>query len=150
MSSLAVRTTIKNFITTEFPGEKLVDFTAQYAEMKELLQALNIGEEQDWLGIEFYGGEEEPITVPATNDQGKYREEGAIEFHIVTVAQLGAGDTLLTRAEALRDRIRGQRIGLVTITSMTTPNTGAGATLQFDGGFMSASFFASYEYEKDL
>ena len=126
------------------PSEDVVDMTSDYQEIKELLDDNGIASDSPWLGVEFIGDAEEPITIPATNDQGLYREFGAVYFHFVDVARLGNGDTLLTRGEALRNLLRGRRIGDIVIESVSPMNFQRGATLQFEGGYMSGSFICSY------
>lgn len=150
MSSLNVRTKVKNFITTNAPTEKLIDLTARFEEIKELIEDEGLVHDSPWLGIEFIAGDEIPITVPATNTQGKYRETGALYFHVVGLAVLGSVDTILARGEALRNLLRGQRIDDIIIESVTPLNFDAGATLRFQGGYISASFLASYESDTDL
>ncbi len=149
MSSPAVRTAIKGFLEAN-SQETVVDLTSLFEEIKELLAEFEVQPDAPWLGIQFIGHSEEPIVVPATNDQGKYREFGTIVFHIVAVAALGVGDGLLTRGEALRNLFRGRRIGDIMIDSVSPVNTDAGATLQFEGGFMSGSFTAEYRSDLDL
>jgi hypothetical protein len=150
MSSVYVRDTIKTFLAAEIPSETVIDLTAQFAEMKELISDLGIAPDAPWLGLEFIGDDEAPITVPATNAIGKYREMGAVHFHVVSVATLGVGSSLLTRGEALRDLFRGRRIGNIAVQSVTPMNFGEGATLKFEGGYMSGSFILSYECDLDL
>lgn len=152
MSSEYVRTQIKSFIQANAPTEyaRMIDLTAAYQEVKELVAAHGIAEDTPWMGIQFIAGDEIPVGLAATNDQGKYREDGAIFFHFVDVAKLGLGDILLTRGEAMRDLFRGRRIGDIIIESVTPMNFDSGATLQFEGGYMSGSFFVSFIRDRDL
>lgn len=150
MSSLYVREQIMDFLEANAPSETFVDLTVQFAEMKEFLEENSLESEDNWVGVEFIGSDEVPITVPATNDQGLYREDGAVYIHVVAPAAIGVGNGLLTRGESLRNLLRGRRIGEVKIESVTPLNTAEGATLQFDGGFMSASFIVSYERDLNL
>jgi len=150
MSSTAVRDAIKNFLTANAPSETLLDLTAQFQEIQDFIAGNGLQPSDDWLGIAFVGETEVPVTFPATNDQGKYRELGAFELIIVSEAKLGVGNALLTRGETLRDLLRGRRIGGVIIESMTPLNFDSGASLRFEGGYMSASFLVSYEYDFDL
>ena len=150
MSSLAVRTAIKSFITTNNPTENFIDLSGQYATIEELIADNGLTPDDPWLGLEFIGSDEQPITLAATNDEGKYRESGAIYFHVVDVAKLGVSDSILARAEAIRDTFRGQRIGDILIESVSPPNFGNGATLNFEGGYMAASFFVAYRTDKNI
>lgn len=150
MSSLATRTSFKNFITTNAPTETLIDLTGHYEEFQDLIEESGIGPEDPWVGIEFVGSDEIPITVGSTNVQGKYRETGAVYIHVVDIAKLGVSDIILTRAEALRDLFRGQRIDSIFIESVTPVNFGAGATLRFESGYMAGSFIIGYEKDLDL
>lgn len=150
MSSVYVRTQFKNFIAANAPSEKVIDLTAQYAEIKEMVADAGVGPNDPWLGLEFVGDDESPATLPANNTIGQYRERGSIIVHVVAIAKLGVGDAILTRGETLRDLIRGQRIGNIVIESVSPVNTGPGATLQFEGGYMSGTFFANYYYDRNL
>lgn len=149
MSSSYVRQQVKDFLEAN-SNETVVDMTAQFGELSEFLADMEVQPDAAWLGVQFIGDDEVPIALAATNDQGKYRETGAIYFHVVDVARLGAGDSLLTRGEALRNLFRGRRIGSITIDSVTPMNFDQGATLQFEGGYMSGSFLASYRRDLDL
>lgn len=150
MSSVYVRTEIKNFLADE-SDETVVDLTSQFGELKQFLaEEYDVQPDSPWLGIQFIGDDEIPVSLAATNDQGKYRETGAIFFHVVDVARLGNGDSLLTRGETLRNLFRGRRIGSIIIDSVTPMNFDSGATLQFEGGFMSGSFLAGYRRDLDL
>jgi len=146
LSSAYVRTKVKDFLTANSSETETVDLSVQYKDIFEIV----VSYDSVWLGLEFFGGTEVPITVPATNTQGKYRETGAVYFHVVEPAKAGAVDSILTRGEALRSLLRGQRIESILIEEVTPLNYGSGATLQFEGGFVSASFLASYERDLDL
>lgn len=150
ISSPYVRTQIKSFLSTNLASEDVIDLTSDFQTIKELVADSGIEPDSPWLGVQFLGDDEQPITIPATNDQGKYRETGAIYFHFVDVARLGNGDGLLTRGQVLRDLIRGRRIGSIIIESVTPMNFDAGATLPFEGGYMSGSFLVSYYCDFDI
>lgn len=149
MSSAALRTEILDFLDDE-SEEDYLDLTALFGELKEELDDAGLDPDSPWLGVQFIGDQEVPIGLAATNDQGKYRESGSIYFHIVDVAKLGIGPSLLTRGDTLRNLIRGRRIGNTLIQSVTPMNFDAGATLQFEGGWISGSFFCSYIRDLDL
>jgi len=150
MSASYVRDQIESFIAANAPAENYIDLTAEFRELDEMLNDYSIGRNDPWLGVQFIGNGEEPITVPATNDSGKYRELGVVYFHIVGVAAIGAGTSILSRAETLRNLLRGRRIGKIRVNSVAPPNFEAGATLQFEGGWTSASLLVDYEYDLDL
>ncbi len=150
MSSVYVRDTVKAFIATNAPSEKLVDLTARFEELKELLIEEGIADDSPWLAIDFVGDDEIPVGLSATNDQGLYRETGAIYIHVIDVARLGGAGGMLTRGETLRNLFRGRRIGDILIESVTPMNFNSGATLQFEGGFMSGSFIIGYERDLNL
>ncbi len=146
MSSIYVRDTIKQFLDDN-SSETFVDMTAAYEEINDLLSQYSIDPQDPWVGIDFIGNSETPITVQATNGQGTYRETGTIYLHVVQFAQLGVADLILPRAEALRDLLRGQRIGNILIEDMTPVSFAQGAALQFEGGYIAGSFLFSYEYD---
>lgn len=151
MSSAYVRTQVKAFMAAN-SAEKVMDLTALFGEVNKnlLANSPSISPSQDWVGLQFIGGDEGPRSLPATNDQGLYREDGALFIHVVTPAKIGAGASLLTRGETLRDIFRGRRIGSIIIQSVTPLNFDNGATLQFDGGWMSASFLCDYYRDNNL
>ena len=150
MSSLYVRQQVLDFLAAEIPAEKVIDLTGAYQEIKELVAHAGLTDKDPWLGIEFIGNSEQPITVGSDNEKGKYRELGAVYFHIVGIAKLGGSGSILTRGEAIRNLFRGRRLGTMIVESMTPLNTQSGATLEFKGGYMSASFILSYLNDLDL
>lgn len=127
--------------------------TGEYRELKEILTSYSIGFSSPWMAIEFIPADEQPITVGTNNASGKYRETGVVTIHIVGVAKLGGADSILTRAENLKNALRGRRIGTpddVIIESVTPPNFKSGATLQFDGGFTACTMLVAYQYDMDI
>lgn len=149
MSSLAVRTAIKDFLDTN-SAEDVVDITAAFEEIKELLADSGVQPDAPWLGLQFIGGEEIPIALAATNDQGLYREFGSVILHLVDVARIGVGNLLVTRGEALINLFRGRRIGDIVVDGMTMMNTEIGTTLQFEGGYVSGSFQVTFYRDVNL
>jgi len=154
MSSSFVRSTIKSYFATKLPGEKLVDFTAEERALQEILDGLSITPKDDWYGIEFIGDDELPISVPATNTQGCYRETGALFLHIVTFAGIRLGsipsDRIITNGEILQAIFRGANISGIIIESVTPISTESGATLEFEHGWQSGSFLASFYRDFNL
>lgn len=151
MSSSVVRTQIKSWLVTNASSESVVDLTSQFDDVKELLAANDIQPDAPWLGIEFIGDVEEPISLAATNVSGSYREYGAVQFHAVDVAKYGISDSLIARLEAIQNKLRGIKVGeVVNVVDMTLPNTTTGAVLDFESGFMSASFLMHYYRDINL
>ncbi len=149
MSSVYVRTQVIAFLEAN-SNETVVDLTSVFGAIHETTADAGVQPDAPWLGLEFIGGEELPVALAATNDQGKYREFGAIVLHVVDIARLGGGNALLTRGETLQNLFRGRRINSILVTEMTGLNTGPGATLEFEGGYMSGSFQISYQRDNDL
>lgn len=162
MSSVAVRNAINDFVQDflgdpEVDGEVLIDLTARYEEIHDLIDSVNtVGEEKiltmddPWTGIEFIGYDEIPVSLGSGNRGAVYRETGAFQIHIVDLAKIGCGATILSRAEALRDELRGKNISGVRIESMTPVSFDSPGTLQFGGGFATGSFLVAYEYDRNL
>lgn len=150
MSSSAVRTAVKSFLASDIPTETFLDMSGKYEELPEFLASEGVGMEDTWVGLEFVAADENPITVGSNNTKGKYRESGAIYFHVVDIAKLGVSDTILARAEAIRNTLRGRNISGVSVESITPPNFGPGAALNFEDGFMSCSFILEYQFDIDL
>ena len=148
MSSLNVRTAIKAFIAAELPSETLVDITAEFEELQDFLDAEGVAMDAPWLEIQFASFGEEPVDILSSNTKGKYRETGTIFLHIVDVAKKDVHDDILVRAEAIRDKFRGQRIGSILIESVSPANFGSGVSLSFEGGYMAGVITADYEYDR--
>lgn len=150
MSSLVVRNAFKSFLATEAPTEVVVDLSGEYEEIQDTTAKYSLTPDDDWLGIQYIGGDEIPVDVSATNSQGKYREFGVVYLHIVGVIRDTVRDDILTRAETLRNKMRGQRIGNIVIEKVGPPNFGAGGTLQFTGGYVAAVVIIDYRYDLNL
>lgn len=150
MSSSYVRTKIKDFLTAGAPSESAVDLTAAFEDFKQMLADAGVQPDAPWLGLQFIGNDEVPVSLSATNVQGMYRETGAIYVHVVGVSRIGVGDSLLARGETLRNLFRGSRIEDIVIESVAPMNFDLGATLEFEGGYTSGSFFVSYYRDVNL
>lgn len=150
MSSIYVRDTIKTFLQASAPTETFVDLDAQYEEFDDLLDQHGLTDLSKWIGIEFSGDSEEAVTVPATNTTGKYREVGSVQIHIVDVAKLNVGSSILARGETIRNLLRGRRIDSIVIDSVAPLNFGRGTALEFENGQISGTFLVTYERDNDL
>lgn len=150
MSSIFVRDKVKKFITEAMPTETLVDLTADFQELEDLLDEAGVAEGGGpWIGIQFIGSEELPIDVGATNTKGTYRESGVIFIHVVNIARIGGHNGILARTETLRNKLRGIRIADKIIIESVSPATfGSGATLSFEGGYTSA--LVQVDYHTDV
>lgn len=124
--------------------------TSQFEDLKQLLGEASIQPDAPWLGLQFIGNDEVPVSLAATNDLGMYRETGAVYLHVVSEAKIGVGDSLLTRGETLRNLFRGRRIGDIVIESVSPLNMEAGATLEFDDGYMSGTCIVAYYRDLNL
>jgi hypothetical protein len=154
MASKVVRDKIKTFISANLPtssaGQTLVDFSGLYQELNEFRQDYSLDFDEPFLAISFVPGEETPNTIASNNTAGMYREIGGCFIHIVDVAKFGVADSILTRADDLITLLRGRNIDGVRVESITTPSFEDGTTLKFDGGYISASIFISYEHDTNL
>lgn len=150
MSGAIVRTEIFNFLAANAPTESVVDLNGQYDELEDLLADSGIGPNDPWLGVQFVGDAEIPITIGSNNTTGKYRETGVVLLHVVAIAKLGVSDTILTRAETLRTLFRGQKLGTMFIESMTPVQFDQGAALKFEDGYMCGTFILSYLNDIDF
>lgn len=150
MSSKYVRDEILSFVTTNFPAENEIDITAEYREMDDFLDFYGLTWDSNWLGLQFVGETETPITIPATNNSGKYREIGVIFLHIVEPTSALAYDNALNRSEAIRNAFRGQRINDIVIEEVSPPSFDTSATLQFQKGFTACAVTVNYYRDLDL
>lgn len=139
MSSSYVRTQIKSYLSSN-SLESLIDISGEFREIKDLLDAYGLTVDSDWIGIQFVGSTEEPISVPA----GCYREFGSIFLHVVAPIEIGAIDDIISRCETIRSLFRGRRINDIIIESVSPPNTESGTTIEFDNNFTSASIILDY------
>lgn len=148
-----MRTQFKTFLTTNAPTENYIDLTADFRELRLIISSESLQHDDPWMGVEFIGSDEVAFGLTATNTAGLYRETGTMQVHIVEPVNRDVDtmrNNLLTRAETLRNLLRGRRINDIVVDNVTPPNTGAGATLQFEGGYQSASFTVGYYRDKNL
>lgn len=146
MSSKAVRDLVFEFLD-EKSDEIAIDLTGQYQNLRSMLTQAGVQPDAPWLGVEFIGDGEEPVSLAATNTQGLYREVGMIQLHVCAVAKLGVGIGLVNRGEVLRDLFRGERIGGIIVEAVRPMNTGPGATLEFEAGYVSGTVEIEYHYD---
>lgn len=146
MSSLSVRTLVKNFLAAK-STEKVIDLTGHYEELRKMLAQEGVQPDASWLGIDFVASSELPVSLSATNDQGLYREIGSVLLHICAVAKIGVGNSIIQRGEVLRNLFRGERIGGIVVEGVSPVNTGPGATLEFEAGYVSGTVEVSYHYD---
>jgi len=84
MSSLTVRTLIKDFLAAQLPGENLIDLSDDVGDFQDLVEEAGLVYTVDpWLGIDFVGFDEYPVDILATNNTGCYREEGTVMLYVV-------------------------------------------------------------------
>lgn len=154
MSSSYVRTNVKTYFSTEFPGETLVDYTAEERQLSQILKQYGLDYKSDWYAIQFIGSDEEPISIASNTNKGCYRERGSLFFHVVTPAVIKSGvsaaDRIIPNAEAVIEKFRGARINDIVVESVTPINTESGGTLEFEQGFTSGSFIVSYYRDINL
>ena len=146
MSSLSVRNLIRDFLEDN-SVETVVDLTGEFENLKDMLLEHEVQPDAPWLGLEFIGDSELPVSLHATNELGLYREMGQIQLHVCAVARIGVGASIENRAEVLRNLFRGRRIGGIVIESVSPVNTGPGATLGFEGGYVSGTVSVAYYYD---
>lgn len=151
MSSTFVRNEILEFLEDNTPSETVIDLTAEYLELSDMIAGAGLGPTDPWLGVQFVGSEEIMVDIGATNTRGKYRESGVIYLHVVAMASLGIHNAILARSETIRNAFRGRRIGdLIIIESVSPANFGSGATLSFSGGYTAAVIQIDYQRDLDL
>lgn len=146
MSSAAVRGLVRAFLENN-SDEDIVDLTAEYEDLRGFLNLSGISPDAPWVGLEFVGDIEEPVSLTANNEKGLYREYGLIQLHVCAAARIGVGAGIETRAEVLRSLFRGRRIGALVVETVSPVNTGPGATLEFDGGYVSGTITVTYHYD---
>ena len=149
MSSLAVRNLINAFIVSDLPLEKAVEVSAEFEYTQDFLDENGITYSDPWLGVQFVGSDEEPVDINASNINGKYRESGIIYLHVTEIAKIGPKTSLFLRCEEIRKKFRGKRLGDLVVKKVSPPNTGIGATLNFEGGWTAALIQVDYEYDFD-
>ena len=146
MSSKDVRTLVRSFLDDN-TDEAVVDITGQFGDLRVLLDEVGVEPDAPWLGLEFIAAPEEPVSLSANNERGLYRELGQIQLHICEAARVGAGRSLEDRGDDLLKLFRGRRIGGIVVESVTPINTGPGATLEFEGGYVSGTVTVTFHYD---
>lgn len=146
MSSSSVRTLVKAFLD-ENSDETVIDLTGHYEDLREMVAVEGLQPDAPWLGLEFIAGIKEPVSLVADHQQGLYREYGLIQLHVVAAARIGVGSSLVSRAESLLNLFNGRRIGGIIVESVSPMNTGPGATLEFEGGYVSGTVSVSFHFD---
>ncbi len=149
MSSAPVRAAIRTFLSAE-SAESVVDMTAHFEDLRDLLEDEGIAVDAPWLGLEFSTDGEEPVSLSADNEKGLYREYGLVLMHVCAVAKIGVGASLESRGETLLNLFRGRNIDGVIIERVSPINTGPGATLEFEAGYVSGTLTLQYHYDRAL
>jgi hypothetical protein len=149
VSSSAVRTAILDFLD-ENSSETVIDMTGHYEDFREFLADAGVQPDAPFLLVQFIGGGEEPVSLSATNSLGLYRETGLIQLHVCAIAKIGVGASIISRGELLRDLFRGVRINGIVIDGISTTQTDAGATLDFDAGYVSGTIGLDYHCDINL
>jgi len=150
MSSGYVRTSIKDFLTANSP-EVVVDFSAEYMNVKDILIKYSLADEDPFLGIEFIPSQELPQGILSNNKEGCYREFGTIFLHIVSAISLTHTDNIITRADALIDLFRGATINNeILVESVSPANFNSSATLNFDRGYEAATININFYRNNNL
>lgn len=150
MSSSYVRTEFDTWIRANSAEANIIDLTAMYSELDDMLTDEGVGRNDPWVGLQYIGANEETVALSANNATGKYRENGSFFLHVVARASATVYPDILARTEALRNLLRGQRINDILVESVTPPNFESGATLQFEGGYQSASIIVNYQRDLSL
>ena len=150
MSSTYVRNQFDTWIRANSAEANIIDLTAMYSELEIMLADKLIGRNDPWLALQYIGSNEEAVALSANNATGKYRENGSVFVHIVARVSTTVYDDILVRTEAFRNLLRGQRINDILVESVTPPNFESGATLQFEGGYQSASVIVNYQRDLSL
>lgn len=150
MSSSAVRTAMLTFLGTISGGIAIVDMTGKGDELDDILAGSSVDYDDAWIGVEFFAAGEAPAVVRADNDQGKYREEGNIFLHLVYPITSSAASNIVALGETINNEFRGETISGIQILRQTTANFEDAATLQFEGGFTSASIIISYRRDHSI
>lgn len=150
MSSLYVRDQIENYLKSTFPEETILDLSGEFETLQNFLARNNVKGNGTWVGLQFVGNDEEPITIAADGVQGKYREVGACYIHVVSRSKIGVVKEILPRTEAIKNALRSRRIGEVLILSVTPANFDQGATIDFEGGWTSGTIIVAYQNDVNL
>lgn len=149
MSSQYVREEILTYLNAN-SAETFLDLSGEFEQIHDFLAHSGVNHNDNWVGIQFVGSEEEPISLNANGQVGCYREYGTIYVHVVAPTRIGVVAAILPRAEALRTILRGRRIGDIIIDRVSPANFGSGATIDFEAGFTSGSFLVDYRRDLNL
>ncbi len=147
MSSLYVRTQIKDYLTANAPTEVQIDFSAEFRTLEELREDLSLGLQDNFLGLQFLPSGETPWALATDNSSGFFRETGVFLMHVVepTQEQPALTNAILARSETLLGLFRGATInGDIYIESVIPANFDSSATLQFENGYNAAAVTVNF------
>jgi len=151
MSSSYVRSNFNTFLTAKCTGvETVIDITADFEEINDFLESYGLNYSSNWVGLYFLGHSELPVSIQSTNTSGKFREDGSIYIHIIAPTAIGCDAGIISRAEVIRDYIRGQRIGDIVIDAVSPISFNNGFTIDFEAGFTSGVIIVDYTRDLDL
>lgn len=153
MSSYYVREEFKSEMLAAFPLKKQVDISGEFDIQRQFLNSNGIAYNDQYVAIDFAGGDEIPIAIPSDNTSGKFREIGSIFIYVTHPAKRTNKNNILIEAEEIRSYLRGRRLGSlndILINEMSTPNFFGGESLQFEDGYISVTIRIGYQRDLNL
>lgn len=150
MSSSVVRKEfedhIKGVLNNFTNPEKLVDLTAEFEDLSEVLGYYEVGSMDAWTGIQYVGSDTDINAITSLeNNLGSYREDGAILIHVVDIGRLGVHNDIIARGEVIANSLRGRRLANGIVVDEVSPvNFGRGVALQFEGKYVSGTISVGY------
>jgi len=135
MSSLAVRNEVTNYINANFSAYPWFDLSFHW-DIDEVSQ----NQRDPFMLVQFASPGE---SIASLGPDNCWREDGVLMFHVCGPVG-GDNMALMTVAEEFRIGMRGKRLGVTVIESISPPTNAEGAAIKFDGNFVGFTMIGQY------
>lgn len=135
MSSLAVRNEVTDFINTNFTAYPWFDLSFHWD-----IDEISANQRDPFMLVQFASPGE---NIASLGPNSCWREDGILMFHVC--GPIGGDNMELMRVcEEFRLKLRGQRLGVTVVESVSPPTNAEGAAIKFDGQWVGFSMTGSY------
>jgi hypothetical protein len=135
MSSLAVRTEVTSWLNANYSATPWFDLSYHFD-----IDEISGNQRDPFLLVQFAAPNE---AISSMGPGNCWREDGVIFLHMVAPVG-GDVNAQILNSENLRVSLRGKRIGITVIESVTPPTDVDGASIQFDGNWHGFSMRCDY------
>lgn len=141
MSSVAVRTEVTDWLNANYSATPWFDMSFHYD-----IDEISANQRDPFMLVQFISAGE---NISSLGPGNCWREDGGISFHVCGPV---GGDTmaLLAICEGLQNSLKGRRLGVTVIESVSPPTDAPGATIDgWQGNWHSFSMFSAYVADHD-